>query len=127
MSWEGLMSRINSCRLGWALAASLCACAGSSAAAPTIADFSAQADAIYPSLSPDGNLVAFVTRVENNRVLMVVDLAKRERRALMNAIVDTFEVTQCSFKNDERLLCGFRGTNFFRGQPYIVSRLVAVD
>ena len=65
----------------------MCASAGSSAA-PTIADFSAQADAIYPAISPDGNLVAFVTRAENNRVLMVVDLVKRERRALMAGIVD---------------------------------------
>jgi dipeptidyl aminopeptidase/acylaminoacyl peptidase len=120
------MSREDSCRLGLALAVSLFAAPGS-VAAPTIADFSAQVDAIYPSLSPDGNLVAFVTRVENNRVLMVVDLAKRERRALMGAIVDSFEISQCNFKNDERLLCGFRGTEFFHGQPYNVSRLVAVD
>ena len=120
------MSRVNSCRLGLALAVSLCASAGS-VAAPTIADFSAEVDAIYPALSPDGNLVAFVTRAENNRVLMVIDLAKRERRALMGAIVDTFEISKCNFKNDERLLCGFRGTQFFRGQPYTVSRLVAID
>ena len=109
-----------------ALAVSLCA-AASSSAAPTIADFAAQADAIYPALSPDGNLVAFVTRAENTRVLMVVDLVKRERRALMAGIVDTFEISNCNFKNDERLLCGFRGTQFFSGKPYTVSRLVAID
>ena len=120
------MSRANSCRLGLALAVSLYASA-SSGAAPTIADFSAQADAIYPALSPDGNLVAFVTRAENNRVLMVVDLVKRERRALMGGIVDSFEISKCSFKNDERLVCGFRGTQFYRGHPYISSRLVAID
>jgi dipeptidyl aminopeptidase/acylaminoacyl peptidase len=120
------MSRANSCRLGLALAVSLYASA-SSGAAPTIADFSAQADAIYPALSPNGNMVAFVTRAENNRVLMVVDLVKRERRALMGGIVDSFEISKCSFKNDERLVCGFRGTQFYRGHPYISSRLVAID
>jgi dipeptidyl aminopeptidase/acylaminoacyl peptidase len=120
------MMRANSRRLVAAFAVSVCVSAGAHAA-PTIADFAAQADAIYPSLSPDGNMVAFVTRVENNRVLMVVDLVKRERRALMGAIVDTFEISSCNFKNDERLLCGFRGTQFFRGMPYTVSRLVAVD
>jgi len=114
------------CRSGLALAVWLSASAGS-LAAPSISDFSAQTDTIYPSLSPDGNLVAFVTRVENNRMLMVVDLATRERRALMNGIVDPFEIIRCNFKNDERLLCGFQGTQFFRGHPYTMSRLVAVD
>ena len=84
------MSRVNSGCLGLAMAISLCVSV-SSAAAPTVADFATQADAMYPALSPDGNLVAFVTRAANNRVLMVIDLAKRERRALMGAIVDSFE------------------------------------
>ena len=120
------MSRAKSYRLFAAFAASLCVSAGAYAA-PTIADFAAHEDAISPAISPDGNLVAFVTRAQNNRILMVVDLAKRERRALMGAIVESFEISTCGFKNDERLLCGFRGNQFFHGQPYIVSRLVAVD
>jgi dipeptidyl aminopeptidase/acylaminoacyl peptidase len=120
------MSHTDARRAFAALALSLCFGTGA-LAAPSIADFASQADAIYPSLSPDGQKVAFVTRAEGQRILMVVDLAKRERRALMNAIVDSFEISYCQFKNDERLLCGFRGTQFFRGQPYTVSRLVAVD
>ena len=120
------MSRTKSYRSIAAFVISMCVSAGAYAA-PTIAEFATHEDAISPAISPDGNLVAFVTRVENNRILMVVDLAKRERRALMGAIVETFEISTCNFKNDERLLCGFRGTQFFRGQPYTVSRLVAVD
>ena len=114
-------------RLVAAFAVLSCASAGVGAGAPTIQDFATQVDSISPSISPDGNMVAFVTRVEGNRVLMVIDLVKRERRALMGAIVESFELSKCNFKNDERLLCGFRGTQFFRGQPYTVSRLVAVD
>ena len=120
------MSRASSRRPFVALALSLCFTAGAFAG-PAIADFASQADSIYPSLSPDGQKIAFVTRVEGNRMLMVIDLEKRERRGLMNAITDSFEISYCQFKNDERLLCGFRGTEFFRGQPYTVSRLVAVD
>jgi dipeptidyl aminopeptidase/acylaminoacyl peptidase len=105
---------------------SMCLSAGVPGA-PTIADFAAQADAIAPSISPDGQKVAFVTRVEGQRLLVLIDLAKRERRGLMGAIVEPFEISYCNFKNDERLLCGFRGTQFYRSQPYIVSRLVAVD
>ena len=120
------MSLASSRRLIAAIAISMCG-SGMSYAAPTIADFAAQADSIRPSISPDGKKVSFVTRVDGNRILMVVDLDKRERRGLMGAIVDSFEISYCQFKNDERLLCGLRGTQFFRGQPYTVSRLVAVD
>jgi dipeptidyl aminopeptidase/acylaminoacyl peptidase len=114
------------CHVAAACVVSMCLSAGVPAA-PTIADFAAQADAIAPSISPDGKKVAFVTRAEGQRVLVMIDLEKRERRGLMGAIVDSFEISQCNFKNDERLLCGYRGTQFYRSQPYIVSRLVAVD
>src|SRR5687767_8576620 len=126
MSWEGFMSTTTSWRLLGALAAWLCASAAATAA-PSVADFAAQADSIYPSISPDGSKVAYVTRAGDNRILMVLDLAKKERRALMGAIVDSFEISYCRFKNDERLLCGFRGTQYYHGKPYGVSRLVAVD
>jgi dipeptidyl aminopeptidase/acylaminoacyl peptidase len=97
------------------------------AAPPSIADFAADADFSFPALSPDGNKVAFVTRVQDQRVLVVLDLVARKRTGLMAATVDSFEISNCDFKNDERLLCGFSGTAFDRGQPYPVSRLVAVD
>ncbi len=108
--------------LAVALYASSAACA-----VPSIADFSADTDFAAPALSPDGSLVAFVTRAQDARVLVVLDLAKRERRGLMSATVDTFEITWCSFKSNERLLCGMRGTQFSSGQPYAVTRLVAID
>jgi dipeptidyl aminopeptidase/acylaminoacyl peptidase len=97
------------------------------AAAPGIEAFAAHADVISPAISPNGTLVAFVARLDGHRVLLVVDMVKKERRALMSAIVDRFELSRCNFKNDERLVCGFRGTQFMRGQPYIVSRLVSID
>ncbi len=106
----------------------IASCAASAAyAMPSIADFSADTDFAAPALSPDGNQVAFVTRAQDARVLVVLDLAKRERRGQMSATVDTFEITWCSFKSNERLLCGMRGTRFSAGQPYAVTRLVAID
>jgi dipeptidyl aminopeptidase/acylaminoacyl peptidase len=96
-------------------------------AAPSIADFASDTDFAAPALSPDGTLVAFVTRVQDARVLVALDTVKRERRGLMAATTDTFEISWCSFKNNERLLCGLRGTEFAAGQPYPVSRLVAID
>jgi dipeptidyl aminopeptidase/acylaminoacyl peptidase len=109
----------------WVLAA--CLPLATPAAAPSIADFATDVDFLMPSISPDGNLVAMVTRAENARVLVVLDSVKRERRGLMAAISDTFELSWCTFKANDRLLCGLRGTQFAAGQPYPVSRLVAID
>jgi dipeptidyl aminopeptidase/acylaminoacyl peptidase len=115
-------------RCGAACAVVLTMCASPVAHAnPSIADFAADADFAAPALSPDGNLVAFVTRAEDQRLLVVLDLAKRERRGLMAATSNTFELAWCTFKSNERLLCGMRGTQFSAGQPYAVSRLVAID
>ncbi|HLA73430.1 MAG TPA: S9 family peptidase [Steroidobacteraceae bacterium] len=111
---------------GAVLVAALCVAARAHAA-PSIAEFAADTDFSYPTLSPDGSKVAFVTRVQELRVLVVLDLVKRERRAIMRATNDTFELTWCGFKTNERLLCGFSGTEFDGGQPYPVSRLVAID
>jgi dipeptidyl aminopeptidase/acylaminoacyl peptidase len=96
-------------------------------AAPTIAEFAADTDFSFPTLSPDGNKVAYVTRVSDTRALVVLDLAKKERRPIMQATNDAFELSWCGFKTDERLLCGFSGTEFDGGQPYGVTRLVSVD
>src|SRR5690348_13715785 len=96
-------------------------------AAPSIADFATDTDFAAPALSPDGTLVAFVTRVQDARVLVALDTVKRERRGLMAATTDTFEISWCSFKTNDRLLCGLQGTQFAAGQPYPVSRLVAID
>ena len=109
----------------WLLAA--CLPLAVPAAPPSIADFASDADFAAPALSPDGSLVAFVTRVQDARVLVALDMVKRERRGLMSATTDTFEITWCSFKTNDRLLCGLRGTQFDAGQPYPVSRLVAID
>lgn len=109
-------------------AACLVACAVRAfAAGPSIADFAADADFSFPTLSPDGTKVAFVTRAQNSRLLMSIDLVQRVRTGIMGATVDSFDLTYCRFKGNERLLCGFRGTQWVGGEPYPVSRLVSVD
>ncbi|MEJ0087331.1 MAG: S9 family peptidase [Pseudomonadota bacterium] len=112
-------------RLGANLVAALCLSARVQAA-PTIAEFAADTDFSFPALSPNGQKIAFVKRVEDIRLLVVMDLVKHETRGLMRATNDTFELTWCGFKTDDRLLCGFSGTEFSAGQPYAVSRLVAI-
>lgn len=99
----------------------------SQSAPPSIDDFAAEADFRFLTLSPDGEKLAFVTRVDGRRVLILLDLATQQRRGLVGATVDTFDIAWCGFKSDERLLCGFRGTQFAAGEPYPVSRLVSLD
>jgi dipeptidyl aminopeptidase/acylaminoacyl peptidase len=101
--------------------------AAAPAAGPAIADFAADADFSFPSLSPDGTKVAFVTRAQDTRLLMAIDLVKRNRIGIMPATVESFDLSYCHFKGDDTLLCGFRGTQWIDGQPYPVSRLIAVE
>ncbi len=109
-----------------ALVFTLCT-AANVAAAPAVAAFASQVDSSPPTMSPDGNLVAWVTRERGSRVLAVLDLGKRERRLLVAAVKGPFEITSCTFKNDERLLCAYRGVELSRRGPFPVTRLVAVD
>jgi dipeptidyl aminopeptidase/acylaminoacyl peptidase len=95
--------------------------------APTIAEFAAETDFSSPALSPNGDKIAFVTRVDDTRALVVIDLVKNERRALMRAIHDSFEIRWCGFKGNDRLLCGYAGTEFAPGgKRYDSTRLVSI-
>lgn len=113
--------------LGALLFLSLCLGSAASAGAPSIADFSVDGDFSTPTLSPDGSKLAYVGRVADTRALIVFDLTTRERVPIIPANTDDFELRWCDFKNDERLLCGFSGVQFSRGEPYPVSRLVSLD
>jgi dipeptidyl aminopeptidase/acylaminoacyl peptidase len=96
-------------------------------APPSVGAFAAEADYGQPALSPDGRRVVMVVRNKQGRVLVALDLESKEIHGLMPATVDNFEINKCRFKSDVRVLCGFLGTNFIAGQPYPVTRLVAVD
>jgi dipeptidyl aminopeptidase/acylaminoacyl peptidase len=114
-------------RVAFAACLALVSPAATWAAGPSIADFAADADFSFPTLSPDGTKVAFVTRAQDTRLLMTIDLVKRNRTGIMPATVESFDLSYCHFKGDDRLLCGFRGTQWISGEPYPVSRLIAVD
>lgn len=109
-------------------AAALCCAVPAVAAPPAIADFAADTDFSLPSLSPNGDLVVFVKRVQGTRAVVVLDTVLRKSTALMTAATEEFEVTWCRFKSDDRVLCGLSGTQFDGdGQPYPVTRLISMD
>jgi len=98
-------------------------------APPPVADFAADTDFSMPALSPSGNLVVFVTRVQGTRAVVVLDTVARQRRPNKPATTDnSFEVTWCRFKAEDRVLCGLGGTQFDSdGNPYPVTRLISLD
>ena len=108
-------------------AAALCWAMPAVAEPPSVAAFAAEVDYGAPVLSPDGSKVVMVVRNAQGRILVALDLETKKMHGLMPATVDNFEISRCGFKSDVRVLCGFHGTSFSAGQPYPVTRLVAVD
>ena len=53
---------------------------------PTIAQFAEDADASVPALSPDGTKVAYVTRIDGTRALIVSDLVSRDARVVLELL-----------------------------------------
>ena len=113
--------------LGVAAAATLLCLSVPTSAAPPLAAFAADWDYGRPALSPDGQKIVYLGRSEGKRVVFLLDLAKRQRKMVIEGRFDKFDVRRCHFKNDERLLCRLGGTDFFHGQAYPVTRLISVD
>jgi dipeptidyl aminopeptidase/acylaminoacyl peptidase len=82
------------------------------------------------ALSPSGRYVAYITHINGARVVVALDTANGRASAVVKGeggAKDQFLVDRCWFKTDERLVCHFRGHDYDGGQPFAVSRLVAVD
>lgn len=80
-----------------------------------------------PALSPDGNRIAYITNVDGKRFVGLLDLTTNKPKAIVSAESDSFLASWCRFKNDERLVCSFRSTQFMGGRPFWVTRLVALN
>jgi dipeptidyl aminopeptidase/acylaminoacyl peptidase len=101
--------------------------AGADAAAPTAEELAVLADHGAVTLSRDGKRIAYTGRVGDKRALKVIDLEKRTNKAILAAEEDTFRIRWCRFKSDTRILCGLVGVGDFRGKPFSLTRLIAID
>src|SRR5690242_20363932 len=101
--------------------------AASGATPPSIDAFAAYSDFGAVALSPDGNRIAYTALAGDKRALIVLDLEKRTMKSILAAEENRFQIRWCSFKTPERLLCGLRGVDFMKTQPYPVSRLIAIN
>jgi dipeptidyl aminopeptidase/acylaminoacyl peptidase len=80
-----------------------------------------------PSISPDGSKLVYITTSGVKAFIIVEDLLTGKARPILQGNSGRFTVSRCDFKNDERLLCRFGGVDHDGGDPYAVSRLVAVN
>ena len=103
--------------------------AGAHAAAVPVPleSFAAGAEMEAPRLSPDGTHLAYISTIKGARVLVVRDLGG-QAHAVVQLKSGLYSATHCDFKNDNRLLCHFRGLErSFGVRSYPTSRLVALD
>ena len=81
-----------------------------------------------PRISPDGTHLAYIATIRGERALAIRDLKGGRRTPVMKLTSGTYSGTHCDFKNDNRLLCHFRGLESSFGEhSYPSSRLVAID
>ena len=103
--------------------------AGAHAAAVSVPleTFAAGAEMEEPRISPDGTHLAYISTIKGARVLVVRDLGG-QAHAVVQLKSGLYSATHCDFKNDNRLLCHFRGLErSFGVRSYPTSRLVALD
>jgi dipeptidyl aminopeptidase/acylaminoacyl peptidase len=89
--------------------------------------FAASPAIASPSLSPDGKHLAYIGYVQGKPFVMVHEFVSKATRPLLSGLSKTYTVRWCAFKNDERILCGFRGTEYSAGRPFGSTRLVAIN
>jgi len=80
-----------------------------------------------PTLAPDGKHLAYIGYVKGKAVILVHDFGTSSTKPILSGEANGFTVSWCEFKNDERLLCGFHGTEYQGIRPYGTTRLVALN
>lgn len=102
---------------------------GASAAILPVEAFARLPELHSADLSPDGTRALSVATVEGRPAIAVMDLDAPQPRwqLVMKAESNDFRARWCRFKTRDRILCGFRGTQFMNGVAVVMSRLIALD
>ncbi len=80
-----------------------------------------------PAISPSGRLLVYVSHINDKNHVVVRDLVARSEKAILLGEINDFLVQNCWFKTDDRLVCHFLGTSFVPGDPFPVTRMLAVN
>ncbi|MEE3326816.1 MAG: S9 family peptidase [Myxococcota bacterium] len=79
-------------------------------------------------LSPDGKRISYLRMHESDLpVAEVFDIEKGQRNLLLASAKDTFDISECFWANNERLLCSFYSVYRDGALMYPVTRLVGVN
>jgi hypothetical protein len=89
--------------------------------------FARGAEMRSPAISPSGKLLVYVSHIKDKHYVIVRDLVARSDNAILLGEIKEFLVQNCWFKTDERLVCHFLGTAFELGDPYAITRMLAVN
>jgi dipeptidyl aminopeptidase/acylaminoacyl peptidase len=79
-------------------------------------------------ISPNGKRLVYIRGYEDREVAVTFDRTTKEAPKVITASdPGRFDLSWCSWANDQRLLCGFRATVTELGTYYVVTRLVSVN
>jgi dipeptidyl aminopeptidase/acylaminoacyl peptidase len=105
-----------------------CTC-GHAANPPSIEDFASRPHIEDVSISPDGQSLSLIQTHDGSGFVVIADGQDGKYQTLHPVLrePDHFRLTWCNWATNKRVLCGLRGITTERGNPYPITRLVAVD
>lgn len=80
-----------------------------------------------PNMSPDGHHVVFIDRSVDDPVIMIMDVDTGHTSKLLSGTAENYQVTQCEFKNDTRVICHFSAWLKTHDAVGRASRMVAIN
>src|SRR5262245_26742417 len=80
-----------------------------------------------PQMSPDGKHLVYIASRQGKAFIATYDFASKTVRPALSGESGRYIVRWCGFKNEERILCSYRGVEYESGRPYGTSRLVAMN
>ncbi len=82
-----------------------------------------------PRLSPDGQRAVMIVQHPkfDLPIAVVHDFSAQTSRMVVASKKDEWDLTECMWANEERILCRFRGVDAVLGTSFATTRLVAVD
>lgn len=78
-------------------------------------------------MSSDGHHVVFIDRSVDDPVIMIMDVDTGHTSKLLSGTAENYQVTQCEFKNDTRVICHFSAWLKTHDAVGRASRMVAIN
>jgi hypothetical protein len=127
MKWMNTEASLKSIGLGLVLCLSVLD-AGAGAKDPMAVAFGTMPALWNVQISPDGSKIVFLQmHAEDLPIAVVFDFASGTAKMVLASEKDRFDLSWCSWANDERILCGYSAVHRKAHLLFPVTRLVAVN